>query len=124
MTPITTHWSVYSDSQVPAWLLGLSLLAGIGLLVRWSRGKRCRATWARLLLPWTGSLLLLLILWAAWKPALVAVTQCEQRGTTVLCIDGSASMDVPLANDRLSTQLNLLALWHPEAVAARNSCGE
>jgi len=120
MTPVTTNWSLYSDAQVPAWGLALVLVAAIVLEARWLRAETRARTWARALLPWTGAILLVLVVWLAWNPVLVVVTEWEQPRSTVICQDASASMETPLVNDRLTTQLDLLALWYPASVAARN----
>lgn len=121
MTLIESKWLVYGETGVPVWLVLLGLIVVLYVAHRWLRVERLRRKgWMSACLPWTLTLILLLLAWVVWSPVLVRVQKWEQPGRVLAVVDGSASMKAPLGCRDLSAKLDMLSLWHPEACVERN----
>jgi len=118
---VATAWALYGESGVPFWLVLPLAAVAVYLLVRWIRHERRKACVASRLLPYTGSILLVMAAWLLWKPALVRIDTWEHPSEVVALVDDSRSMDVPLVADDLSARLEALELWEPEAVNGRRA---
>ena len=121
MNPAQSKWLVYGESGAPLWLVLLGLAAALYVAHRWLNVERQRRKgWMSRCLPWTLTLILLLLAWVGWRPVFVHNRTWEQPGRILAVVDGSDSMKAPLGCRDLASRLDMLALWHPEAAAGRN----
>lgn len=118
--PIATDWTLYGAAGLPLWLILLILCAALALLHRGLAGeRRGRSHPAGRFLPITLTLLALAVAWVAYFPVAVKVTTWEHQKALLLAVDNTYSMDRVLDTGILSDRLDLLAHWHPDALADR-----
>lgn len=121
MTPLASRWMVFGESGVPLWLVLLGLIAALIVAHRWLRVERERRKgWMARCLPWTLTGTLVLLAWIVWRPVFVLVRTWDQPGRIVAVVDTSESMSASVGGQDLTSQLDLLALWHPDVGAGRN----
>ncbi|MHC4884381.1 MAG: hypothetical protein ACYTGH_04775 [Planctomycetota bacterium] len=117
---MTTNWTFYSDSGVPAILVVLGLVVTGGLLFRWLRAEvKNRQQRVAKALPFTLLPLCLLLAWLVYNPVFIRTTTWQEPKRTVAILDHSRSMDLALAPDSASTGLDLLALLQGSKLTGR-----
>ena len=121
MTPIATEWSVYSETGVPAWAVACALAATFAVLLVWLRSE-CRRRPSRLaaLLPWTLLLAIVPAIAILWRPVVTRVQTFRHPVRRVAVIDGTRSMNTPLAADGLARRLDLVAVWDGKPIDGRS----
>lgn len=121
MTPISTDWSVYSETGVPAWAAACALLALLAVLVRWLRSEcRRRPSWLARILPWTLALAIVPAIAILWRPVVTRVQTFAHPMKRVAVVDGSRSMTTPLAAAGLARRLDLVAAWDGRPIEGRS----
>ncbi|MHC4885919.1 MAG: hypothetical protein ACYTGH_12630 [Planctomycetota bacterium] len=122
MKPILTHtdWLVYGDSPIPLWAVGVILIFALWMSWSWIRREiRSRSEGLAKVLPWTWGLLVILCAALLWKPNLVRTQTWQRPGRVLAWIDPSASMDSPLAGSTVTSRLDALQFWSPDACKGR-----
>jgi hypothetical protein len=121
MTPIATEWSVYSETGVPAWAVACALAATFAVLLVWLRSE-CRRRPSRLaaLLPWTLLLAIVPAIAILWRPVVTRVQTFRHPVRRVAVIDGTRSMNTPLAAVGLARRLDLVAAWDGGPIDGRS----
>lgn len=120
MTPISTEWSAYSETGVPAWVAAGTLVVMIAVLVRWMRYELRRQS-SRLsrILPWTLALAIVPAVAILWRPVVTRVQTFEHPVKRVAVLDGSRSMVTPLGAAGLARRLDLVAAWDGRPIEGR-----
>lgn len=121
MTPIATKWSVYSETGVPAWAVACALVATLAVLLVWLRSE-CRRRPSRLaaILPWTLLLAIVPAIAILWRPVITRVQTFRHPVRRVAVIDGTRSMNTPLAAAGLARRLDLVAAWDGGPIEGRS----
>lgn len=121
MTPVSTEWSVYSETGVPAWGAAFALVALLALLHRWLRYEcRRRPSGMARILPLTLVFVVMPAVAILSRPVITRVQTFEHTLRRVAVIDGSRSMDTPLTAPGLARRLDLVALWDGRPIEGRS----
>jgi len=121
MRLVKTSWLLHGESPFPGWALLALLVASVAVSIWWLRGERRRKGVAGARLPYTWTLLLMLVAWLAWKPTLVRIMLWAHEADILVCLDDSESMRAELQSGDLTTDLDFLRLWHPDATQGRET---
>jgi hypothetical protein len=121
MTPIATEWSVYSETGVPTWAVACGLVATLAVLFVWLRYE-CRRRPSRLaaILPWTLLLAIVPAIAILWRPVVTRVQTYRHPVRRVAVLDGTRSMNTPLAAAGVARRLDLVAVWDGEPIDGRS----
>ena len=121
MTPLSTVWSVASETGVPLWLVLVGLVLALWAAQTWLRRERAgRSGLVARLLPWTLTVILVLTALVVWRPVIIRTTTWQHLAKIVAITDSSASMQLPLRPQDTSPRLDLATAWDAAAVAGRN----
>ncbi len=116
-----TDWRWYGGSDIPWWLMLPVAAATLYLMLRWLRAERRRISSAARLLPVTATLLVAAVTALVVQPVWVRIDTWSSPADRVVILDESASMEMPVAGQSQTSQLDALAFFSPEAAAGRTT---
>ena len=120
MIPVSTKWSVYSETGVPAWAAAAVLVVVVVVLLRWLRHEcGARPSWPARLLPATLVLVAVPAVLILWRPVVTRVRSFEHAARRLVVVDDTRSMATPLQPVGLTGRLDLVALWDGKPLAGR-----
>lgn len=120
MTPVSTNWSVYSETGVPTWAAGAVLVVVVVVLLRWLRHE-CGARPSRPArsLPATLVLVAVPAVLILWRPVVTRVRTFEHAARRLVVVDDTRSMATPLQPVGVTERLDLVAMWDGKPLAGR-----